>query len=47
MQDAEATVATLQNVSELGVKLAIDDFGTGYSSHSHPIILSAAIAATR
>lgn len=35
MQDAESTVATLQSISALGVKLAVDDFGTGYSSLSY------------
>jgi diguanylate cyclase (GGDEF)-like protein len=32
MQDTSATVATLQELKELGVRLAVDDFGTGYSS---------------
>ena len=32
MEDAEATISTLEALKELGVKLAIDDFGTGYSS---------------
>jgi diguanylate cyclase (GGDEF)-like protein/PAS domain S-box-containing protein len=32
MEDAEAAVATLQQLKSLGVQLAIDDFGTGYSS---------------
>src|SRR5437016_1211969 len=32
MEDAEAAVATLQQLKALGVQLAIDDFGTGYSS---------------
>jgi EAL domain-containing protein (putative c-di-GMP-specific phosphodiesterase class I) len=32
MHDNEATVATLRNLKELGVRLAVDDFGTGYSS---------------
>jgi diguanylate cyclase (GGDEF)-like protein/PAS domain S-box-containing protein len=32
MEDAEATVQTLEQLKKLGVKLAIDDFGTGYSS---------------
>ncbi len=32
MEDAEATVQTLEELKKLGVKLAIDDFGTGYSS---------------
>lgn len=35
MQNAEATVRTLERLSELGVGLAIDDFGTGYSSLSY------------
>jgi len=30
--DAEAAVATLRALKEIGVGLAIDDFGTGYSS---------------
>ena len=32
MRDAEATVARLRRLKELGVMIAIDDFGTGYSS---------------
>jgi diguanylate cyclase (GGDEF)-like protein/PAS domain S-box-containing protein len=32
MEDAEATVSTLERLKALGVQLAIDDFGTGYSS---------------
>jgi diguanylate cyclase (GGDEF)-like protein len=32
MQDIEATVARLQQLKDLGVRLVIDDFGTGYSS---------------
>ena len=32
MQNPEETIATLQELKQLGVKLAIDDFGTGYSS---------------
>jgi diguanylate cyclase (GGDEF)-like protein len=32
MQDADATVANLTRLREIGVRLAIDDFGTGYSS---------------
>ena len=32
MQDTEETLATLQRLRELGIKLAMDDFGTGYSS---------------
>ena len=35
MVGADATVATLQRISDMGVKLAIDDFGTGYSSLSY------------
>ncbi len=32
MRDAEATVARLRRLKDLGVMIAIDDFGTGYSS---------------
>ena len=32
MEDADAAVALLERLRELGVRLAIDDFGTGYSS---------------
>jgi diguanylate cyclase (GGDEF)-like protein/PAS domain S-box-containing protein len=32
MQNAEATLATLRELKEMGVSLAVDDFGTGYSS---------------
>jgi diguanylate cyclase (GGDEF)-like protein/PAS domain S-box-containing protein len=32
MQNAEATLATLRALKEMGVSLAVDDFGTGYSS---------------
>ena len=35
MRDTEATVETLRQLKELGVRLAIDDFGTGYSSLSY------------
>ena len=35
MAGADATVETLQRISDMGVKLAIDDFGTGYSSLSY------------
>jgi EAL domain-containing protein (putative c-di-GMP-specific phosphodiesterase class I) len=35
MRDAEATIASLHALRELGVKLAVDDFGTGYSSMSY------------
>nr|WP_307793901.1 GGDEF domain-containing phosphodiesterase [Actinotalea soli] len=32
MEDAEAAVATLGQLKEIGVGLAVDDFGTGYAS---------------
>jgi diguanylate cyclase len=35
MEDADSTITTLENLSNLGVTLAIDDFGTGYSSLSY------------
>ena len=35
MEDAEATMSTLQALRDCGVELAIDDFGTGYSSLSY------------
>jgi diguanylate cyclase (GGDEF)-like protein len=35
MDDAMAAQATLDRLSDLGVKLHMDDFGTGYSSMSH------------
>ena len=35
MNEAEATMAFLDQMHELGVQLAIDDFGTGYSSLSY------------
>ena len=35
MQNAEATLAVLQGLKALGVRIAIDDFGTGYSSLSY------------
>jgi EAL domain-containing protein (putative c-di-GMP-specific phosphodiesterase class I) len=31
----DASMAVLQNLGELGIRLAIDDFGTGYSSLSY------------
>ena len=33
--DAPSTLARLQELSDLGVRIAIDDFGTGYSSLSY------------
>lgn len=35
MKDLEATIATLNKLHEMGVRLSIDDFGTGYSSLSY------------
>ncbi len=35
MQDIDSTVASLNELKELGVRIAIDDFGTGYSSLSY------------
>jgi EAL domain-containing protein (putative c-di-GMP-specific phosphodiesterase class I) len=35
MEDAQSTVATLQELKTMGVHLAVDDFGTGYSSLSY------------
>jgi diguanylate cyclase (GGDEF)-like protein/PAS domain S-box-containing protein len=35
MDQPEVAVATLQQLSDMGVSLAIDDFGTGYSSLSY------------
>jgi diguanylate cyclase (GGDEF)-like protein len=35
LQDAETTLAVLQKLREIGVKIAMDDFGTGYSSLSY------------
>jgi EAL domain-containing protein (putative c-di-GMP-specific phosphodiesterase class I) len=34
MQDADATIATMEQLKQAGVLLALDDFGTGYSSLS-------------
>lgn len=35
MRDAEASVAILRELKDMGIRLAIDDFGTGYSSLSY------------
>jgi diguanylate cyclase (GGDEF)-like protein/PAS domain S-box-containing protein len=35
MRDAQATVARLRRLKEVGVMIAIDDFGTGYSSMAY------------
>ena len=35
MQDSFATLATLHQMHDLGVRIAMDDFGTGYSSLSY------------
>jgi diguanylate cyclase (GGDEF)-like protein len=35
MRDAEATIATLQALKSMRVKISVDDFGTGYSSLSY------------
>jgi EAL domain-containing protein (putative c-di-GMP-specific phosphodiesterase class I) len=35
MQDAEATIATLRRLKNMGVRISVDDFGTGYSSLSY------------
>jgi diguanylate cyclase (GGDEF)-like protein/PAS domain S-box-containing protein len=35
MRDADATMVTLRQLRELGLKLSVDDFGTGYSSLSY------------
>ncbi|AZF19944.1 bifunctional diguanylate cyclase/phosphodiesterase [Pseudomonas sp. R3-52-08] len=35
MQNVDETVAILQRIKALGVRLALDDFGTGYSSLSY------------
>jgi EAL domain-containing protein (putative c-di-GMP-specific phosphodiesterase class I) len=32
VEDAAATLATLNQLKDIGVRLALDDFGTGYSS---------------
>jgi EAL domain-containing protein (putative c-di-GMP-specific phosphodiesterase class I) len=35
MHDAEQSIETLRQLSDLGVHLSVDDFGTGYSSLSY------------
>ena len=35
LQDNKATLATLHDLRDLGVRIAMDDFGTGYSSLSY------------
>ena len=35
LQDAETTLAVLQKLREIGVRIAMDDFGTGYFSLSY------------
>jgi diguanylate cyclase (GGDEF)-like protein len=35
LADSEATLATLEHLRALGVRIAMDDFGTGYSSLSY------------
>jgi diguanylate cyclase (GGDEF)-like protein len=35
MQNTEATLATLHQLREVGVKISLDDFGTGFSSLSY------------
>ena len=35
MENADATIDTLQQLKKYGVKISIDDFGTGYSSLSY------------
>jgi EAL domain-containing protein (putative c-di-GMP-specific phosphodiesterase class I) len=35
MQNAELTLAVLQRLKDMGVRISIDDFGTGYSSLSY------------
>ena len=39
LQDTTATLATLHQLRELGVRIAMDDFGTGYSSLELPALL--------
>jgi EAL domain-containing protein (putative c-di-GMP-specific phosphodiesterase class I) len=35
IEDPDATLQTLSELKELGVRLVLDDFGTGYSSLAH------------
>jgi EAL domain-containing protein (putative c-di-GMP-specific phosphodiesterase class I) len=35
MQDPQSTIAVLQALKDIGIKLTLDDFGTGYSSLSY------------
>ena len=35
LQDNEATLTTLHQLRDLGVRISMDDFGTGYSSLSY------------
>ena len=35
LQDSEATLATLHQLRDMGVRISMDDFGTGYSSLSY------------
>ena len=35
MQDTQSTIAALNAIKDLGIRLTLDDFGTGYSSLSH------------
>lgn len=35
MRDAESSIAKLQALKKMGIKMAVDDFGTGYSSLSY------------
>ncbi|HYR30169.1 MAG TPA: EAL domain-containing protein, partial [Thermoanaerobaculia bacterium] len=36
MQNAELSLAILNRLKEMGIRISIDDFGTGYSSLSYP-----------
>jgi diguanylate cyclase (GGDEF)-like protein/PAS domain S-box-containing protein len=35
MQNAEATISALQELTQMGIQISVDDFGTGYSSLSY------------